>query len=45
MLNTIYKTEFMDFDIILNQVKVSNITTLDLNRKVFELEKEIINTI
>ena len=35
----------MDFDIILNQVKVSNITTLDLNRKVFELEKEIINTI
>ena len=44
-INTIYKTEFMDidFDIILNQVEVSNITTLDLNRKVFELEKELEN--
>ena len=45
IINTIYKTEFMDidFDIILNQVEVSNITTLDLNRKVFELEKELEN--
>jgi len=33
----------IDFDIILNQVEVSNITTLDLNRKVFELEKELEN--
>lgn len=44
-INTIYKTEFMDidFDIILNQVEVSNVSTLDLNRKVFELEKELEN--
>jgi hypothetical protein len=44
-INTIYKTEFMDidFDIILNQVEVSNVSALDLNRTVFELEKELEN--
>ena len=43
VINCNYNTELMDFnfDINLDEIKVENTNVLDLNKKVFELEKEL----